>query len=435
MTLAWSRFNRIVHSEEHGCLLFNALSSTLARVDPDLLGELEKIRRAPDSYDFTTRPGLFVQLRLAKVLVLEGEEDDLLRVIRLRDRSEREDPSHLALTIAPTLGCNFDCSYCYERSRRPVHMDTRTEEAIVSFVRSFPGVRRLSLCWYGGEPLLRFRTIVSLTERLQALGLPSTAVLVTNGYLLQDPVIGELDRLDIDTIQVTLDGGRETHDGRRRHVSHGGTYDTILDNLRELMGRWGGKLVVRVNIDRENTEEFSDVRSELSRCLPEGDVAVYPGIVDHGVIRHPDSTCRFTKGEEADFFFEMYRRGEVEGGLFYPVRESGCMALAGNSFLIGPEGELYKCTQDLGEPDRVVGSVFGGGGWNLPLLGRYMEGVSPFDDPLCRECFFLPVCDGGCPHFRMQRVFEGEDLVTCPIYRDKLTEALEIAVESADDGS
>ena len=431
MALRWSRYNRIVRSEKYGYLLYNSLSSTLAMLDPAVNADLEVIRQGPDSYDFTANPGLYLQLRLTKVLVEEDEEEDLLRVIRLRAMSEDHDLSRLALIIAPTLGCNFECTYCYEKSRRPVHMDDRTERQVVTFARSFRSARQLYLCWYGGEPLLRFKTILSLTERLKALNIPLTAQLITNGYLLNDRVINELDGLKIKSIQVTIDGRRETHDRRRVHVTHGATYDTILSNLEDLTHRWKGDLDIRVNVDRDNIEEFTEVRSELSRRLQGDNVSIYPGIVDHGVIRNPDSSCRFTRQEEVDFLFELYRRHGIAAGEFYPVRSLGCMALRSNSFLIGPQGELYNCTHDLGEPDMVVGSIFEGQRWNLPLLARYMVGVNPLDDPTCRECFYLPVCHGGCPHFRLRRIYNAEDFITCPIYKDRLTEALEVTIETS----
>ncbi len=85
-------------------------------------------------------------------------------------------------------------------------MAEQTEAKIIEFLRRFKAVRVLSLTWYGGEPLLRFETIRRLTEQIQTLDLRFSRKPITNGYLLNDEVIAQVDALKITSIQLTLDG-------------------------------------------------------------------------------------------------------------------------------------------------------------------------------------------------------------------------------------
>ena len=82
----------------------------------------------------------------------------------------------------------------------------------------------------------------------------------------------------------------------------------------------------------------------------------------------------------------------------YPMRPYSCTAVSLNSYVIGPSGELYKCCNDLGNPDRTVGSVL-----DFPILNStYIQYLSDdFDnDTECRNCKVFPLCLGGCSYLR-----------------------------------
>ena len=65
----------------------------------------------------------------------------------------------------------------------------------------------------------------------------------------------------------------------------------------------------------------------------------------------------------------------------------------------------------------------------MKLLSNYMVGTDAFDDPKCRNCFFLPVCDGGCAELRMRNNSGDSEFETCIEYKNRLPELLEIHYE------
>jgi uncharacterized protein len=67
-------------------------------------------------------------------------------------------------------------------------MTEEIEDLVVGFAKDHEQARELVVAWFGGEPLLRFDTMVRLTEKLRRLDLPLTASLTTNGYLLDEIV-------------------------------------------------------------------------------------------------------------------------------------------------------------------------------------------------------------------------------------------------------
>ena len=96
----------------------------------------------------------------------------------------------VGLTICPTMGCNFNCPYCFENHKQ----GKMTEEvqadvaALAERLLNTSRAKSLSVTWFGGEPLLAPDVIEALSEKLMALakeqGADYSAGIVSNGYLL-----------------------------------------------------------------------------------------------------------------------------------------------------------------------------------------------------------------------------------------------------------
>ena len=401
----WSRYNFVFRSERHGGLLYNALTNSFLAVPDAFYGRIADLKEG-DPFDCDDL-GLSLQLMAAGALVESGEDDRRRDVLRLRMRERAFSTDYPRLIIAPTMSCNCACPYCFEKSHAPVHMDERTEDALVEFARRFLPARVLLVTWFGGEPLLRFDQIRRLTGKLRQLPFKGyNATLITNGTLLTDEVITHLEELAIKMIQITLDGPQETHDSRRKLATGGGTYETILGNLDALFrSDWTGRVRIRVNLDRTNKDQYA----EIYRCLKDryrdyaDRIHIYSGItVYHDTVTNPDYGCGLPPDEFAAFALDELKTNGIETRFSYPELASfGCLATALNAFVVGPTGDLYKCLETLGDRKMRVGSVFPDEPWNNELLARFMEGENALNDPKCLACKCFPICDGGCPHMRI----------------------------------
>jgi uncharacterized protein len=425
--MKWSKYNLLFKSERHGHLLYNSLTNSFARIDDLLLGDIEAIKESPESYDFSKSPGLYLQLLSSKVLVKEHEEGDFLNILRMERLANSFDTADLTLTIVPTYACNFNCTYCYEAFRRPVHMNEEMENHLIRFIKRFSSTRGLRLTWYGGEPILRFETICRITEKIRAIGLPYGSSLVTNGYLLDETIIRSLDELQINSLQITIDGSEEVHNSRRSLATGGKTYGRIMTNIEKLLAHWDGSLNIRVNVDRENTEEFYKLDRYFSEKFNGKNIYLYPGIVKSFFGRPME--CELTRNQICEFRIDAYRKHGITKLSYYPERKFGCGATSINSYVIGPLGEIYKCWLDIGLEDMVIGKIYEDRFSNERLLANYLIGTSVFDDPRCRECSYLPLCDGGCANLRMKNRLLGASFDICVAYKDRLPELLEIYYE------
>lgn len=408
--MIWSRYN-ILFKREGVYLFYNSLSNAFVELSKDAYDMLSGYK-AGDEF-FLDDEELTSNLKRMKAIV-DDDNEGMLK-IKYHNVSRRFDNSFINLTINPTLGCNFVCPYCFEGEHKNVYMTDEVEDGIVEFVKRKADAKRLEVTWFGGEPLLAFRRIVSLTHKLQSLGLAYSAGMITNGYLLNESVLSQLKSLDIKQMQITIDGLQEDHDKRRFLKGGHPTFEQIVENL-DLLNKLAPDVHVniRVNIDSSNMEKFIPVLDYFYR-KHYTNIAVTPAFVEDLA---GDNSCAFSSGEKLEFLVNLLRKHGMEFNNFYPsYRSSECSIRNPNVVVIGPEGEIYKCWNDVGKQERIVGDIWGKVS-NKRLLLQYLAGADPYDDAQCRECVLLPVCSGGCPYRRlMQQAQKTDRKEVCPLMK------------------
>ena len=425
--MIWSRFNFMFNSGNGETLLYNSGSNSLMRLDEKASEKVTEIKANPNQ-DYSGSPDLYFKLRFGGFLVDDGADDDLVRIQKMNRLASRYADGELMLTIALTHNCNFVCSYCYERNRTLTAMSDETMDGVIQFISKHKLANKIKVYWYGGEPLLEFGRLKILSRKIQSIGLEYDAHLVTNGYLLTSEIIKGLGELSLSHIQITIDGIKETHDKRRRLLCGGGTYDRIVGNVDKLMcSGWGGCLNLRVNVDKVNCGEFIEVHDFFrQKCADKFDkrVSVYPGFIDNHEIM--DSDC-FTASDKGLFLIGLAEKHGIDALKMYPKLEtSGCTMTKKNAYVVGPEGELYKCWRSLGNKNEVVGNVFGTDNWNMPMIARGMVGGSYLDDDGCVRCLFFPICDGGCSKVRLMNSQSNGERDVCMHFKHHLERFMDV---------
>ena len=87
--------------------------------------------------------------------------------------------------------CNLRCSYCFEKDKNPHKMSDETAMASVDFLMEASGpTKKLTLLFFGGEPLLRFDLMQKVweyaTKRADELGKKINWNMTTNGTLVTE---------------------------------------------------------------------------------------------------------------------------------------------------------------------------------------------------------------------------------------------------------
>lgn len=406
-----SRYNYLFNTDNH-YFLYNSLSNSFAELDNktfNLLSNNSNIKILEQDKE------LFDLLKKAKVVVVDDDVE--LKKIEYHVKSKRFSHNTMALTINPTLDCNFACPYCFEESHTSEYMSDEVENKIIDFVRNNNEIKSLNVTWFGGEPLLGYKRIKSLTKKLQALPLSYNSGMITNGYLLTRDIIKNLKDLQINNIQITLDGLATKHDSRRCLKNGGKTFDKIMSNI-DLLNELSPDTYVniRFNVDKTNTEEFVKVY-DFIQSKHYNHVSINPAFVDD-INENSNNPCACNSAEKANFIKELMIKHGIGYSFMYPhnIRHE-CMVRNPLSIVIGPCGELYKCWNDVGKPEKVYGYI-DGRITNEKVLLDYLLGGDPFDDIDCRNCKLLPVCNGGCPHARL--ITKNKSNSCCPLFKDNM---------------
>lgn len=96
-------------------------------------------------------------------------ECDELSILNHRLNFNRYSKDSLKLTIAPTMDCNFNCFYCYEKGRNLENNDSMSyeiQEKLIKFIKERSvDIKMLDIVWYGGEPLLEFEIIENMSKK------------------------------------------------------------------------------------------------------------------------------------------------------------------------------------------------------------------------------------------------------------------------------
>ena len=392
--MEWSIYNHLYYSEKaKSYLLYSSLSNRLIEFDKEDYDAIVAIKEDPNCIDPNDDQYKFL---FDGRFIIESNDNEINKLM-LSTLVERFKNS-LSLTIAPTKACNFNCPYCYEKNRINKIMSREVQNGIIDFVKNkYSTIDTLSIVWYGGEPLLEINIIKYISSELQKLVKNYSAYMVTNGYYL-DKLIDSIVELKITGLQITLDGTKDTHNQTRHLKNRKGTFDKILANIDALIAKQHNiNISIRMNLYKANADQYVP----LSHILQERfgrKVHLYPAFVrDYGG-GCISGSCYEDSTQKAEFLKSIFNEYGIYTKDLYPLRAfKGCMSQKMNAFVVGTEGELYKCWHHLGIDEKIVGSIFVPYTiTNYSLLSDMMIKDDGVFDNKCRSCVLFPSCHGGC---------------------------------------
>lgn len=355
-------------------------------------------------------------------IIIDSESDELLKV---KDRyfNYIYNDKVLHLTIMPTNACNFACPYCFSYEKGHSRMDEKTYNSILDLIdMKSEQIEDVIILWFGGEPtlfnddIIAFMNVVQKKCKEKEIGLYSS--IITNGYLLTVDVFKDMYKSGIVQYQVTLDGSKNTHDDLRHLKGGKGTFDHILNNLKEisdLSSDYSFKFDIRCNVTKANyesakllidifDEKFSDDKRFKIYFRPVYNYETKENEID------TIADDLFSMDEGIDMQNKMYMLTEKttkrvgNRRLFNPLplpTNSWCAAELKNFFLIGPDGALFFC-------DTLTGDEYSYGSiedvLNHKLIDKPDGNIFKNEKAKkCIDCRLLPICFGGCMRNRINK--------------------------------
>lgn len=148
--------------------------------------------------------------------------------------------------------CNLKCVHCYSQSHNREYAGELSTAEGKNLIEDLVRFGSPVILFSGGEPLLR--------KDLLDLGLLATdrglrAVISTNGTLITPQMAGDLKRIGLSYVGVSLDGMKETND-RFRGVK--GAFEAALNGIRNCQNA-GIKVGLRFTINRRNAADIPQI--------------------------------------------------------------------------------------------------------------------------------------------------------------------------------
>lgn len=349
---------------------------------------------------FVEAPCLYTEMVKSGAIVQENENE--FEVLRNLGYLAEHSSKTYRLIINPTIDCNFKCWYCYENHIAGSQMSSETLRRTLLLVSGIIDDHReletFHLSFFGGEPLLRYDEIVRpvidhCRQLCRCNGVRLLLGFTSNGYLISDAIITHLtENDDIKCFQITLDGDREWHDKTRFQIRGKGSYDTILANLKKLLGN-GIKVLLRINYTAANImsvkKAFKDIETigEEERKLLA--ISFHRVWQDRQKQEFPESVLEDT--------IELFRKefhnvcdAFSMNNLRYP-----CYADKENEAVVNYDGNVFKCTaRDFSEANRS--GILAENGQIVWNEGSEFRSATKLSRTVCRKCRLLPLCGGGC---------------------------------------
>lgn len=426
--MKWSKYNFLYARNNTEYYLYNSRTNSLIHINKDMYD----LFKGMESNEIEIRKDIdhYADLLKRKIIVEPYEDDGYITQSKYINYLKNFNSQSLGLVIAPTTACNFKCPYCYEHNLPFNKMDRHTESHIVSFIKSFKDVKYIALCWHGGEPLLAFDNIKNILLKCKQNDITiNSHAMVTNGYLLNEEVCHFFKKsFPINHIQITIDGDRESHNLSRLSKMGQPTYDTIIANVDTAVDLLPEThITIRTNIHKNNMGSISELYKNLSKRWANKNVSIS---LAYTVSNEKCNVPCMKNREQLQFAIDLLEKYKLNIVNFYPKAHNclTCTAVFNNAFVIGPDGELYKCWTDLGKKDKTIGSIFNKS-LNLNLMAEYVIGTDKFSDTKCLNCKLFPVCDGGCGIYRLENKIHNTEYNNCPIESDDIYKIFNLIID------
>ena len=173
-----------------------------------------------------------------------------------------------ALCLHICHDCNLRCRYCFADEgayhAKREFMTLEVAKKAIDFLIENSGNRKvLETDFFGGEPLMNFdvvkETVYYAKEQAAKRGKRFLFTLTTNGLLLKDDIADFLNK-EFENVVLSLDGRKEVHDAVRKTVNGKGSFDLVIENLKNFVKIRGDRhYYVRGTFTAKNLDFSKDV--------------------------------------------------------------------------------------------------------------------------------------------------------------------------------
>jgi uncharacterized protein len=396
-----SKYNKF-YFEKDAIFLFNSCSRACVQVEKK---EIEKIKAILRKKEPCKGKDKEVQDLLLENRFIISDDINELESLEYAYTENFFRTEVINVALLPTLQCNFKCPYCFEAGHKKVKGGESKDYFTIleKFAdQYFVHRKRVHISFFGGEPLLKKDELFSYMDYLLKQSKKNNYELVyniaTNGYLLDRSTIRTMYKYTCDSLQITLDGKKESHNKLRILHNGGETFDIIVNNLKAAI-QYAIKIkakthfILRINLFNQTVDDiktiFNSFTAEERKRI---DMIFRPVFKTDCFSEVNENTSRDLK----KFNDEAAKHGF---GVLKGVNYLQCCEADGgiNFFYITPDLKMWKCLNNMSIETANIGFIDKTGTIQLnPNMAKWYQ-TNSFKDEKCRRCYLLPLCFGGCP--------------------------------------
>lgn len=414
-----SKYN-VIKKDETNTFVFNTLTSGFVKVSTKYWNDVRTSE---------IKGGIGAELvneSLVKTGIFVRSDVDELQLYKYFYYNVVFQNNSFALAIAPTMKCNFGCFYCFEEGNKNAGvMKQEIADNLVKYI-TLQKNKNVFITWFGGEPLLGFERIVYICEELKKNNVSYTSNMISNGSLLTESVIKKLSLLNLKSIQISLDGLKEEHDKRRIFKNGAPSFDLIVHNIENLLRETNVRVIVKVTVDHTNASAFGDVRryfrEHYESFVDKGQLLVVSNFVKDRTGFDKNGSCFNSVDELKEQIKSFESSSDVCEKPRLPGLARPCMFRCQTQLAVDSQGYIYRCLENLGVPATKVGDLCTGKMSSARMAQTTFQD-DPFENAECKSCSYLPICGGGCPVVRRQKM-AGKKIECCTSFKNNLAELL-----------
>lgn len=319
----------------------------------------------PLAYNLMNQKDPPVAELMASLSAQEFMIDDRIEEIKqleVLSQTFRFDRRRLELWVCPTTRCEQNCPGCPHEKNRTDLAASGWERLLEIISGRAQGLKKLTVCWWGGEPFLNKAAILDFATQAAELsrdfGFDVAYRTITNGAgRHSEPAMGPM-----------LEDEVYTNISTTELFPH--TKLVVLGTLEQIMERKNGLP--------------AETRIKITRNKP-----------GESLCRNIDQLCKSApdfEDEDIENLDYLLVKGFMIDNLPMP-KYTACQATDPQSFIMDVSGDIYKCWDDIGSPSKKLS-----GNLDDPMDTQTFRWLSwdPFHEVHCRLCNILPWCLGGC---------------------------------------
>lgn len=387
-----SNYTTEIQIDDGKSMLYNTLSRKYYVYNVEDKEEIWSLLRNLNCGSYTFQEIEWLKIWLEKKIVLQDAIDELSELKVLENTAKYQDSTYNILIYA-TNACNFRCTYCEQKHVTRV-LDEKIMEQILKLVKNAAKKsKKVKIDWFGGEPVIEYKKMFYILEKVNEIcsaeGTSVYSTITTNGYLLTDAMLEQMQKLNIKSMQITIDGNRTSHDARRVLANGKGTFVKVMENVNKVL-QHDIKVTLRINVDAENIEDISEVLNGIDKkCRSQVFVSI----------------SNIFQNKEMLSTYSLLRQA-IDMGYKIIGRENSyihCHACQKNAIVIDTDGSVLLCSNTDSDEKRM-GYLDIDGNVRIERLSDYykLKSISALDNPQCRDCIELPYCIGSCKYSRMK---------------------------------